>query len=99
MTRGRRPKAVVVLEILLAGLPVKFPDEEHIYYYQDGILGVEATATNTSKPGWSEQRLMGVDITVPQFIKMCEKFTWDEMFIMGSGMVLRSMNEVRKGSK
>ena len=96
---GRRPKAVVILDLLLRGLPVQFPGDTNIYRYQDGILGVEMTRTDTSKPGWSEQVVLGVDVTVPQFISMCEKFTQDEIFIKGAEAVLMSWNSRKERAR
>ncbi len=86
--KGRRPKSVLILELLLAGFPVKFPGDEHTWYYQGGIFGIEAKSCDTERPGWSEDVLLGVEVTIPQFIEMCEKFTDEEIYLRSCERVL-----------
>lgn len=88
---SKRPKSVIVLECLLDGQPIKFPGDEHTYYYQDGLFGVECTKTDTARPGWSEQVILGVEVDLPTFIKWCDKLTDDEVYLMGCAAVLRRM--------
>ena len=89
----RKSKAEVVLSRLLEGMPVKFPGDSNTYWLQDGIFGIEATKTDTKKAGWSEQVVLGVDINLPTFIAWCNKFSDDEIFILGCEKVLKQINQ------
>lgn len=91
-SKGRRHNAVIMLEILLAGLPIKFKDDDREYYYQEGMFGIRATKTNTSKPGYSEEVLLGVDLSLQDFIRLCEKMSFEEVYIKGCEMVLTLYN-------
>lgn len=93
---SRRPKAVIILDLLLAGLPMQFPNDPEIYWYQDGVFGVQRTRLKTDDPSFSEEVILGVDITLPQFIKMCDSMTDNEVYIKGCEAVLRSHNQVRR---
>jgi len=94
--RNKRPNAVYVLDLLLMGFPIKFPsDPNYTYRYQDGIFGVEMTRYKTGdwKNKEGEQVVLGVDITLPQFIKMCDSFSYEELFIKSCEVVLTNFNQ------
>lgn len=79
-----RHNAEIVLETLLMGQPVKFKNDSNVYFYEDGVFGVEVTEQNTGNI-----YLLPVDMTISSFIKKCELFTFDEIFIMGANNVLK----------
>ena len=88
-------KSIIVLEALLEEQPVKFPDDDHTYMFLDGIFGVTAVRTNTAKPGVSEAVLLGVDMNLSHFIKLCEEIPDEKVLILGSETILRRINKAR----
>lgn len=91
----KRPKAIIILEALLEGQPVLFPDDDHTYMYLDGVFGVTATRTNTARPDEEEEVLLGVDMSLSSFIKLCETIPNSDVFIIGCNTVMRRTNRIR----
>ena len=90
----RRHPAHVVLDILLSGLPFKFPDEPYDYYYQDGVFGIRATRTDDTKAKL-EEIILATDITLADFIKKCEGIPFEYIFIKGCEKLIRDFNMER----
>ena len=88
-------KSIIVLEALLEEQPVKFPDDDHTYMFLNGVFGVTATRTNTAKLGEEEAVLLGVDMNLSTFIRLCETIPDEKVFILGSETVLRRTNKAR----
>lgn len=84
-----RPKSVIVLEALLEGQQVKFPNDEHTYMYLEDMLGVTASRTDSARPGWSEEVLLKVDLDITDFVKLCNKMSDEEVFVIGCAAALR----------
>jgi hypothetical protein len=96
----RRHNAVIALEILLAGFPLKFKDDYTEYYYQDGILGVRTYkyTLGSEDPG-AEEVLVSVDLSLEDFIKKCEEISFEELFSQSSSMVLTLFNRRKRQVK
>lgn len=91
MEKKRRHNAVVMLEILLAGFPIRFKDSNQEYYYQDGIFGIRGQRITPGREG-SEKVILETELSLRDFIKLCEEMSFEEVFIKGSEMVLTLYN-------
>lgn len=90
-TISRRPSAVIALEILLAGFPIKFADDGQEYHVQDGVLGIKGTRYSTCDME-SGDIFLGVDMSVNTFIRLCDKIPFEELYIQSCQMVLTLHN-------
>ncbi len=99
MEKFRRPKSVIILETLLEGQPVHFPNDEHTYMYLEGVFGVTSTRTDISRPDWKEEVLLKVDMSLANFIQLCNSMPDDEIFITGCETVLRRQNRLKAESR
>lgn len=77
---GRRRKCIIVLQALLSGQTVKFPNDFREYSIQDDIFGVPLeqivrTGENAKK---IIKNLHGqVEFDLSHFIQRCEDLSWD----------------------
>ena len=99
MEPKRRHNAVIALGILLAGFPIRFKDDDTEYYYQDGIFGFKGIKQGPINAGSGEELLFQCDLSLQDFIKLCEKMTFEELFIKSSEMVLTLWNRKERVRK
>ena len=72
-----RPAALVVLEALLMGLPVKMDGEQ--FMLQDGIYGVKRIRRTIGRPELDEEVLLAVEYTLVGFIKQADRLSAQEL--------------------
>lgn len=82
----RRHQALVVLKCLLDGHTIIHEGEE--WYYQDGVFGVKR---GRLRGGESEEVILGVDMSLPAFVKWCERLPEVEIVQMAFNAVLKGM--------
>lgn len=93
-----RPAPLVVLEALMMGIPVKMAGEE--WHIKDGIFGVRRTRMHLGHPERDEEVLLGVDHTLPAFIKMCEALSAQELMEISTNIGLnRHRQDQRKARR
>ncbi len=65
----RRHPSSIVLRALLNGRPIMVGEDE--YRYENGVFGVRRTLMNLGT-GEKEDMIIGLEMTLEQFIKWCE---------------------------
>lgn len=82
---AKKPNWMIVYEALAVGQQVKFPNHPYTY-----ALDIEGRLCYV----FSDGKGIGCDITLNGFIKLCEKLTFDECFILSAQTTL--MKEAQK---
>lgn len=98
METKRRHNAVIMLEVLLAGFPIKFSEDDCEYHYQDGVFGIKGKKFNPDRES-SEEILLPVDLSLEDFIRLCGEMSFEEVYIKGCEMVLTLHNRKEKATK
>lgn len=89
--KRRIHKSVTILSALLKGIPIT--KDDRTWFIDKGRLYIEATCEDTLT-GTTKKVNLGVNFSLEDFIKLADRFTEDELFIISSTVVL---NEVKRG--
>ena len=94
-----RHHAEIVLSALLSGQEVEI-DKYRYVLSDDNTLCVIFQSFKEGLDGPSEDKLLGVDMTLSCFIKTCEeKLTWNDVTIIGANKVLNDMGKKNRDIK
>lgn len=88
-----RPKAVVVLNALLTGVPVQLG--RFTYMMGQDEAGKDLISVRCWKDPGHEEVLIASDISVNQFLAECDKLSADDVFIIGCEKVLTEEGQRR----
>ena len=88
---NRKSNAEIVLSTLMRGREVEIEGYRYALA-EDYTLCIIGQSFKEGLDGPYEERLLGVDMPVGAFIKMCEeKLTWDDVLLIGANNVLNDM--------
>jgi hypothetical protein len=87
----RKPAYEIVLNALQAGLTVRLGDRE--YMMQDDQIVIKVTCYKNGLDKDCEEKMLVIDMTLNNFISLCNQIPENELFGIGCSVALTNMHK------